>query len=101
MAKTAHEILRVREKAREIDLAEGKLLLAEDVEKVWWRVLRQIRQALVNWPAQISPVLAAELRVDGNVLSCALEQRVREFLQAQADLPAPDEDPPTTERNPQ
>jgi hypothetical protein len=67
---------------RELDLQEreGKLVDAATVYDAVFRRFREERDALLNWPARVSALIAAEVGVEAGVLLVALEKHVREFL---------------------
>jgi hypothetical protein len=51
---------------------------------------RHERDALLNWPARIAPILAGAVGCDQIELAVCLEKHVRQYLSERADPPALD-----------
>lgn len=64
----------------EFEIKSGRLVDAEAAKKTTFDLARGERDALLNWPARVSPLIAADLGVDQVKLGVALERHVREFL---------------------
>jgi hypothetical protein len=71
---------------RELEYAvkRGKLVHAEMVRRRVFELSRNDRDALMNWPAQIAPLIAAEFCIDQIRLAVCLEKHVRQFLSDRA-----------------
>ena len=85
-ARTVNEVLKA--KIRQVDLAERKEALidrAKTLARVF-KMARTERDAWLNWPARITPRMAADLAVDEHTLHQALDAAVREHLQELGDL---------------
>ena len=80
-------ILTAKAEAAELDLAakRGELLDAAAVRKAATANARMEREALLNWPDQIAPMMAAELEVDESLLVTILAREIRELMEARAD----------------
>lgn len=64
----------------EFDLKSKRLVDAEAVHRAVFELARAERDALVNWPARVAPLIAAELGVEQVTLAVALEKHVRQYL---------------------
>lgn len=84
-ARTADLILKTRERALRMQVDAGELVDAATIRKEIFRLSRQDRDALVNWPAKAAPLLAAELGVDQIKLTLALDREVRAHLLERSD----------------
>lgn len=62
----------------------GKLVDRTEIEKKIFEKARIERDAWLNWPVRIAAVLAAELRIDKNVMMVTLEKHVRAHLEQRA-----------------
>ena len=76
-----------REELRNLKL-KGELVSKEEVEKEWFRIARQVRDALLNIPARLAGVVSAEKNYDKNFAS--IEQEIRQALEG---LPTAKETP--------
>jgi hypothetical protein len=83
-AKRHKEIELARLRRLDRQSREGELVLASVVHDAVFRCAREDRDALMNLPARIAPLIAAELGVDAGRLLVALERHVREFLAGRA-----------------
>lgn len=85
-ARTAHEILKV--KIKEIELAEKKkeVIKVKEVKELFFKLARQERDAWLNWPTRITPVLAAKLNIDEHKLYLEIEAAVQKQLEELGDL---------------
>jgi hypothetical protein len=79
--RTAELILKSRERWLRYEVDSGRLVDKATVEKQVFAFARQNRDALMNWPSQIGPLLAAELGVEQVKLVILLENYVRRFLE--------------------
>jgi len=77
-----HEKLRLENAAR-----RGELVEAVDVEHFQFQRASAERDALLNWPAQISAGLAAKLGLVDRELFIELDAEVRKFLEARSRQP--------------
>ena len=64
----------------EFETKSGRLIDADVAKARVFELARQERDALVNWPARVAPLIAAELATDQVALAVALEKHVRQFL---------------------
>lgn len=73
----------IRTEKDRLDLEErkGTLINAAEVEQATFERARMERDALLNWPAQIVPDLAAKLGVEERALHSELDDLVRKFLE--------------------
>ena len=80
-ARTVNEVLKA--KLRQVDLAERKEALIDRAKTLAqvFKLARAERDAWLNWPARITPRMAADLAVDEHTLHQALDAAVREHLQ--------------------
>lgn len=69
----------------EFEVKSGKLVDRAIVEKEVFALAREDRDAWQTWPAQVSPLMAADLGVDQVRLAVALEKYVRQHLSERAD----------------
>lgn len=89
---TLDEAIRRKETAlatlREQEVAEkaGKLVDAAAVRTELFRIARQERDALLNWPARAAPLMAAKLGVDQVALTVLMEEHVRDFLADRSEI---------------
>jgi len=85
-ARTVNEVLKA--KIRQVDLAERKEALIDRAKTLAqvFKLARTERDAWLNWPARITPRMAADLAVDEHSLHQALDAAVREHLQELGDL---------------
>ncbi len=67
-------------KQLEFEEKSKKLIDSEVVKSTVFAMAREDRDSLVNWPARVSPLIAAELGVDSIALAVLLEKYVREYL---------------------
>lgn len=58
----------------------GTLLDKSEVEAAAFNRAREERDALLNWPARVAPLVAAEFSIDPRQLFASLEKHVRQFL---------------------
>jgi hypothetical protein len=79
---------------RELEYAvkSGRLVDAEIVRRRVFELARSDRDALLNWPAQVAPLIAAEFGIDQVRLAVCLEAHVRRYLSERAERPRLDLD---------
>jgi hypothetical protein len=68
----------------EFETKSGRLIDAEAACAQVFKLSRAERDALQSWPAQVSPLLAAEFSIDPVRLVVSLESHVRRFLTERA-----------------
>lgn len=83
-AKALKETYLARLRKLEFEVKSGTLVDAETVKKAVFDLSRQDRDSWTNWPARVSPLIAAELGVDQVKLAVILEKHVREQLAERA-----------------
>jgi hypothetical protein len=79
LAKAAMATIRVRER-------EGELVNRPRAVEVISALARAERDAWQSWPARVSALLAAELKIEPHALEVVLERAVRDHLAALADI---------------
>lgn len=84
-AKALKETYLARLRKLEFEEKSGRLVDRDAVEKALFSLAREDRDALVNWPARIAPLIAAELGIDQVKLAVILEKYIREHLAERAD----------------
>ncbi|KAB2918532.1 MAG: hypothetical protein F9K29_08175 [Hyphomicrobiaceae bacterium] len=83
-ARAKKETWLARLRRLEFQLKSGSLVDAEAVKKAVFNCAREERDALMNWPARVTPLIAAEVGADPVALAVALEKHVREHLAGRA-----------------
>jgi hypothetical protein len=73
--------LRAKRERIELERMEGKLVNRAEVEAAAFERARAERDALLNLPARIAPIFAADFGIDSRKLFLALEQHIRQFLE--------------------
>jgi len=71
--------LALREELRN-QVNQGKLISREAVEKEWFKIARQVRDALENIPARLAGIVTAEKNQDKNFAH--IEREIRQALEA-------------------
>jgi hypothetical protein len=84
--RACESILKSRQRQLALQQAEGKLIDADAARSAVFELARRDRDALLNFPAQKSPMIAAEVGADQVKLTVVLEKYVRQFLSERADL---------------
>lgn len=79
-ARRKREWLRYEKESLELARLTGQLVDAAEVEAAAFNTWRTERDALQNLPAQIAPIIAAELKIDEHQLYQTLEKHFRGFL---------------------
>lgn len=83
--RTAETILKARERDLRIEIERRRLIDAGAARKEVLALARQERDALLNWPARIGPLLAAEFAIDQVALTVSLERHIREHLSGRSE----------------
>lgn len=85
-ARTVHEALKVQ--IKKVELAQKKEELVDRAQAVAhvFSMARAERDAWLNWPARITPILAAELGIDEHTLFVAVDVAVRVHLEELGEL---------------
>lgn len=79
-ARTAETILKAREKAQAIAIAEGKLLPRDEVIRHVSEAFSNYRKALLDLPSRKGAQMAAELNCDVGKLDLVLTRVIDEYL---------------------
>ncbi|MEG9884404.1 MAG: hypothetical protein V6Z86_07285 [Hyphomicrobiales bacterium] len=80
-AKTAHEVLKARERRIRIQKMKGELIDRSSACKQVFRLAREERDAWVTWPSRVAALMAADLDKDAAVVQRVLESHVRSHLE--------------------
>ncbi|MBF0188594.1 MAG: hypothetical protein HQL50_11790 [Magnetococcales bacterium] len=85
-ARTADMVLRAQ--MRKIDLEEKKKSLVNRAKAKahGFKIARQIRDSILNWPSKVSSRMAAELDIDQHLMHTVLEKYIREHLEELSDI---------------
>lgn len=83
-AKALKETYLARLRRLEFEVKSSRLVDADAAKKAVFDLSRQDRDSWTNWPARVSPLIAAELGVDQVRLAVVLEKYVREHLSERA-----------------
>jgi hypothetical protein len=83
--RTADLILKARERAIRIEVAQGRLIDAEAARKMVFELSRQDRDSWTNWPARMAPLMAAQFGIDQMKLTIYLDDAVRQHLAERSD----------------
>jgi len=84
-AQTRKENYLAKLRELEFEVKSGRLVDGEQVQKAVFDIARVERDAWVNWPSRVAPLIAAEIGVDAVALGVALERHVREHLAERAE----------------
>jgi hypothetical protein len=84
-AQRQKEIWLAKLRELEFHVKSGRLCDAAVVHSELFRIARQERDALMNWPSRVAPLLAAEFGIDQVKLAVALEKHIRQFLTERSD----------------
>jgi hypothetical protein len=79
-AKTAREVYEAKNAQLEYEERTGKLVKLDAVKRTWIEAVSGMRNALLQMPSRLGPVLAAES--DPAVVMAALEAEVRQVLES-------------------
>jgi hypothetical protein len=83
--KVAQLALKVEAQRLALDESKGKLLDVAVANAAIDEIAGAMRDALLNWPARVSGVIAAEIGVDPHLLQTILQQHVADLLTEAAD----------------
>lgn len=87
LVRTAETILKARERELRMQVVAGKLVDADAVHAEVFRLAREDRDALTNWPSQAAPLIAAEIGADAVKLAVSMDKYVRLYLAERAERP--------------
>ncbi len=79
-ARTADMVLRAQYRKIELEQLKGTLVNKQVHDDKVFRLARQLRDMIQNWPSRVVPQMAAELGVDAHQLQVTLDRSVRELL---------------------
>jgi hypothetical protein len=79
-ARTANEVIKAQTNKVKLSRMKGELINRLDAAEQVFRMAREERDALLNWPARVSAEMAAELGVDANRMHALLEREIRSYL---------------------
>lgn len=85
-ARTAHEVLKVQEKRLRLQKERGELVDRAKAVTLMHRLAREERDAWLNWPARVAPILAAEFGSDPRRMQVLLEDHIRQHLHELAEI---------------
>lgn len=88
-ARAMVETIKARRAEVELARLEGRLLDVAEADAAIDEIAGSIRDAILNWPARVSGLIAAEIGVDQHALQEALDKHVGELLHDSADRFAP------------
>jgi hypothetical protein len=83
--KVAQLALKVEAQRLALDESKRRLLDVAAADAAIDEIAGALRDALLNWPARVSGLIAAELGVDPHLLQTILQQHVAELLSEAAD----------------
>ncbi|HYI82433.1 MAG TPA: hypothetical protein VEX11_04385, partial [Acetobacteraceae bacterium] len=83
--KVAQLALKVEAQRLALDESKRRLLDIAAADAAIDEIAGAMRDALLNWPARVSGLIAAELGVDPHLLQTILQQHVAELLSEAAD----------------
>jgi hypothetical protein len=83
--KVAQLALKVEAQRLALDESKGKLLDVAAANAAIDEIAGAMRDALLNWPARVAGVIAAELGADPHLLQTILQQHIAELLTEAAD----------------
>ncbi|CAO4184689.1 hypothetical protein [Methylorubrum extorquens] len=84
-AQAMKETYLARLRKLEFEQKSGALVDGERARAEVFDIARVERDAWVNWPSRVAPLIAAEIGVDAVALGVALERHVREHLAERAE----------------
>lgn len=67
---------------------QGKLIDAEAARNAMFDQWRTERDALMNWPSRVSPIIAAKFKIDPTEFLIELEKHVRKYLDDRSKTPS-------------
>lgn len=83
--KVAQLALKVEAQRLALDEEKGRLLDAQSANAAIDEIAGAMRDALLNWPARVSGLIAAELGADPHLVQTVLQQHVTDLLTEAAD----------------
>lgn len=83
--KVAQLALKVEAQRLALDENKRRLLDVAEVNATIDEIAGAMRDALLNWPARVSGLIAAELGVDPHLLQTVLQQHITDLLSEAAD----------------
>jgi hypothetical protein len=83
--KVAQLALKVEAQRLALDESKGRLLDVAAANAAIDEIAGAMRDALLNWPARVAGVIAAELAVDPHLLQTILQQHITDLLTEAAD----------------
>jgi hypothetical protein len=86
-ARIKREEEEMRRKEFERKRREGELVDASEVREVQLRRATEEREALLNWPSRIAPLMAADLEVNERKLLETLRKYIRQHLAERSSQP--------------
>lgn len=86
-ARTQREFLKLEAEQLDLQKQKGSLVDVAEVEIAAFNQARAERDALLNWPARIVPLIAAEMKADATALFPIMDRHVREFLSERIEGP--------------
>ena len=78
--KVAQLALKVEAQRLALDESKGRLLDVATANATIDEIASTMRDALLNWPARVAGVIAAELNVEPHLLQTILQQHINELL---------------------
>jgi hypothetical protein len=83
--KVAQLALKVEAQRLALDEEKGRLLDAQSANAAIDEIAGAMRDALLNWPARVSGLIAADLGADPHLVQTVLQQHVTDLLTEAAD----------------
>ncbi len=83
--KVAQLALKVEAQRLALDEEKGRLLDAQAANAAIDEIAGTMRDALLNWPARVSGLIAAELGADPHLVQTVLQQHITDLLTEAAD----------------
>ncbi len=83
--KVAELALKVEARRLALDEEKGKLLDTRDANSAIDEIAGGMRDALLNWPARVSGLIAVELGADPHLMQTILQQHINDLLTEVAD----------------
>ena len=80
-ARTVNEVVKAQTNKLRLAQLKGELVDRAQAIAHVFRLARAEREAWINWPNRVTPILAAELGVDEHALFVALDAAVRAHLE--------------------
>jgi hypothetical protein len=84
-AQRRKEAALARLRELEFEQKSGRLCDVAIVHSEVFAIARAERDALMNWPSRVAPLLAAEFGIDQVRLAVSLERHIRQFLTERSD----------------